>query len=131
MLHFFPRFFSLVIFSGFDTKCALFDKASVVNCSQVFLVPQPKYWCFAWMITSTCLSALVISLVWKYNKRIKYDFRSSIKKLIRKASFWRMNFFLSVVFIEYAVSWKTADGLLAIQVRLLTKANGIIRLDIG
>ena len=109
MLHFLPRLFLLVIFSGYDTKCALFEKASMVNCSQEFLVPEPMYWCYGWLFTSTCSSAIVISLVWIYRKRMKYSFSISIKKLIRKASFWRMNFFLSIVLIEYSVAWKSLD----------------------
>ena len=111
MLHFLPRLFLLVIFSGYDTKCALFEKASMVNCSQDFLVHEPKYWCLGWLTTSTFSSAMVISLVWIYRDRIKYSFRGSAMKLIRKASFWRMNFFLSVVFIEYTIAWQTSDKL--------------------
>ena len=111
MLHFLPRLFLLVIFSGYDTKCALFEKVSMVNCSQEFLVPDPHYWCFAWLATSTISSAIVVSLVWIYRDRIKYNFRISVKKLIKKASFWRMNFFLSVILIEYTIAWKTSNKL--------------------
>ena len=111
MLHFLPRLFLLVIFSGYDTKCALFEEASMVNCSQEFLVQEPKYWCFAWLATSTCSSVIVISIVWIYRKRINYSFRISVMKLIRKASFWRMNFLLSIVLIEYGIAWTTSDRL--------------------
>jgi hypothetical protein len=58
MLPFLPRLFLLVIFSGYDTKYALFEKASMVNCSQDFLLHEPKYWCLAWLTTSTFSSAV-------------------------------------------------------------------------
>ena len=109
LLHFLPRLFLLVVFSGYDTKCALFEKASMMNCSQEFLVAEPKYWCFAWQITSISLSTIVILLVWIYRKRIKYSFSNTIRKLIRKASFWRMNFLISIMFIEYIIALKTSD----------------------
>ena len=109
LLHFPPRLFLLAVFSGYDTKCALFEKASMVNCSQEFLVPEPKYWCNAWHITSICSSAIVILLVWIYRKRIEYSFSNTVRKLIRKASFWRMNFLLSIMFIEYVIACKTTD----------------------
>ena len=32
-------------------------------------------------------------------------------KLIRKASFWKMNFYLSIIFIEFTIAWKTSDKL--------------------
>lgn len=111
LLHFLPRLFLLAVFSGYDTKCALFEKASVVNCSQDFFLPEPKYWCYAWLITSTCSSAIVVLLVWIYRKRIKYSFSNTIRKLMRKASFWRMNFLLSIMFIEYTIAWETSDKL--------------------
>ena len=111
MLHFLPRLFMLVILSGYDTKCALFEKVSLMNCSQDFIVPEPKYWCLTWLTTSMCSSVTVILILWIHRKRIKYSFNTSLSKLIRKASFWRMNFFLTTILLEYAVAWKTTEKL--------------------
>ena len=59
LLHFVPRFFSLMVMSGYDTKCAVYENSSIFDCTQEFLVANPKQWilsCFVMSIlSSVCL----------------------------------------------------------------------------
>ena len=56
------RVISMVYFTVYDTKCMIFERASVVDCHQDGLWPDPESWILAWMFLSFS-SSLVFFII--------------------------------------------------------------------
>ena len=113
------RLFSLIVFSGFDQKCVILDKASILNCTQEFLVPRPERWVLVWMVTSLISSLFVIIILWLNQKQLNYSF-VSLKVLRKKGSFWSLNVFFVITIVYYGIRFDHENG--------MTKAMSILLL---
>jgi hypothetical protein len=71
LIHFIPRLFSLTIFSGFDSKCAFYENASIFNCTQEFFVTRPKQWILYWLVSSILSSICLYFICASRMKRIR------------------------------------------------------------
>lgn len=105
---FFPRLFTLVIHSGFDYKCVVFEKAHILNCTQEFLVPRPEHWILSWLANSIVSSVTLIFIVWLNQKQLNYSF-ASLKRLYKKGSFWSLNFLYLITCVYHTIRINGTD----------------------
>ena len=70
LLHFVPRFFGLMVMSGYDTKCAVNENASIFDCTQEFLVANPKQWILSWFVMSN-LSSICLCFICGAHKQLE------------------------------------------------------------
>ena len=89
-----PKFITTIFFSIFDTKCVLFEHASVINCSQKFFTPNPRHWVVAWLGLSFTSSFTFLLIVWCNRHELNYQLDKA-KKILRKGSFWSLFFYSS------------------------------------
>ena len=108
---FIPRSFSLLIFSGYDTKYALFEEASIINCTQRFIVSHPEHWVLAWLVISDASSLYFMIIVWFEYKHLGCSFYWTLKMLLKKASFWTMMFFFLITTMYYILRFDTTDAM--------------------
>ena len=107
---FIPRSLSLLIFSGYDAKCAMYEEASIVNCTQRWIVSHPEHWVLTWLVISNASSLYFIVVVWLLHKQLSQKFMT-LKKLYRKASFWTMIFYFIATAVYYGLRFDTTDGM--------------------
>lgn len=96
MLHFIPRLFCLVIFSGYDTKCAVYENTSIFDCTQEFLVTNPKQWILSWFLMSV-LSSIFFCYICGAYKHVQ------IRKLCCNVNFWGMMTLYFTTFTSFLV----------------------------
>ena len=97
-----PWFISTIFFSIFDTKCIIFDHASVVNCSQDFFVSNPRHWVLAWFSMSITSSTLLLIIVCSNHKMMNYQAKKA-KKIFKKGYFVSLLFLLLASIVYYGV----------------------------
>ena len=83
-----PWIISVIFFSIFDTKCVIFEQASVINCSQDFFISNPRHWISTWLFMSIISSFLVIFIIYINHKNLNYQSRSA-KTSTKKDHFTR------------------------------------------
>ncbi len=54
---------SLVNFTSYDTRCMIFEHASVIECHQDGLIPDPESWILAWILLSILSSIVVLCII--------------------------------------------------------------------
>ncbi|XP_028392511.1 uncharacterized protein LOC114517066 [Dendronephthya gigantea] len=97
-----PWFISTIFFSIFDTKCIIFDHASVVNCSQDIFIYNPRHWVFAWFSMSIVSSIILIFIVRANYRMIDYQ-TDKAKKIFKKGYFVSLMLLLLVSMVYYGV----------------------------
>ncbi|CAB4012026.1 Hypothetical predicted protein [Paramuricea clavata] len=97
-----PWLISVIFFSIFDTKCIVFEQASVINCSQNFFISNPRRWVSAWLFMSIISSLLLILIIRMNHKKLNYQ-RKKAKKIYKKGSFFSLIFLLVVSSVYYIV----------------------------
>ena len=110
LLHFIPRLIGVFIFSGYDTKCALYENASIFDCTQEFIVAGPKEWILFWLVMSIS-SSIILYFICSAHKRVK------IWTTCNNVSFWnRMILFLFTLVSFFMriinINWQDRDALL-------------------
>ena len=80
LFNFIPRLFGMVVFSGYDSKCAIYERASFFNCTQDFPVTQPKQW-MLYSLVMSILSSISLYFICDAGKQM------NIRKTCCKASF--------------------------------------------
>lgn len=103
----FFRVFSFIVYAGYDAKCFLYEETSIVNCSQEFLVHNPRYWVIAWLSIKVVSSIFLVLILCSNGEELNYcGIKSSFKKLKTKGSFWSMNvlFTFSLLYYSLAIS---------------------------
>ena len=96
------RFVSLIVFSTYDTKCVILERASVSNCHQDIYVPGPEIWTVVWMALSVLSSINFIAIVVDNMESRLLNFqRQKTKKLFRKGSFISLLLLLVLTTIYY------------------------------
>ena len=88
-----PKFITTIFFSIFDTKCVVFEHASVINCSQKFFTSNPGHWVVAWLGLSFTSSFTFLLIVWCNRHELNYQLDKA-KKIWKKGSFWSLMFLL-------------------------------------
>ena len=88
-----PWLISIIFFSIFDTKCIVFEQASVINCSQDFFISNPRHWVFAWLFMSIISSFLLILIICINHETLNYQYEKA-KKIYKKGSFFSLIFLL-------------------------------------
>ena len=82
------RFVSLIVFTTYDTKCVVVERASISNCNQDVYVPKPEIWILVWMAMSVTSSIHFICIVVDNMDSEHLNFqRQKAKKLLTKGSF--------------------------------------------
>lgn len=127
MAHFIPRLFCLVVFSGYDTKCLIYENTSIFDCTQEFLVTHPKQWILSWLVTSV-LSSIFLGFICDAHKHL------NIREKCCNGKFWIMAgpFFPSFMsFVAPITNIDSADMplLVAILVWCISTVWQIIYLD--
>ena len=97
-----PWLISTIFFSIFDTKCIVFEQASVINCSQGFFIANPRHWVFAWLLMSIISSLLLIFIVFFNRKKINYQTEKA-KKIWRKGYVGSFIFLLLTSLVYYII----------------------------
>ena len=105
---FFPRLFTLVIHSGFDYKCVIFEKANILNCTQEFLVPRPEHWILSWLANLIVSSVVFIFILCLNPKQLNYSF-ASLKGLCKKGSFWSLNVLYLITCVYHVIRISGTD----------------------
>jgi hypothetical protein len=102
LLHFIPRLFGVTIFSGYGTKCALNENASIFDCTQEFLVARPKQWILCWLVSSI-LSSFCLSFICGAHKQLK------IRKTCSNVAFWSMMILFFITSASFLVQIINTD----------------------
>ena len=110
--------FSLIIFFGYDVKCAVNERTTFVNCTPEFLVPHPKHWVTCWKAISITSSFIFIFIIWGNRKQLNYNFNGSLKKLCKKASFWSMNAFFVATVLYYLIRMDGSNTAMSVMLLL-------------
>ncbi|XP_028392512.1 uncharacterized protein LOC114517067 [Dendronephthya gigantea] len=97
-----PWFISTIFFSIFDTKCIIFDQASVVNCSQDFLISNPRHWVLAWFSMSLTSSVLLLLIIYLNYKKVNFQVEKA-KKIYKKGYFVSFVLLLLVSMAFYSI----------------------------
>ena len=97
-----PWFISVIFFSIFDTKCIIFEQASVINCSQDFFISNPRGWISAWLFMSIISSFLAFLIIYVNRKKLNYQ-STGAKKIYKKGSFFSLIFLLVVSSVYYFI----------------------------
>ena len=97
-----PWFISIIFYSIFDAKCVIFERASVVNCSQNFFTSSPEHWIFAWLSMSMVFSLVFILIVCLNHKKLNYQ-RGKAKRIYKKGSFGSLIFLLLISSVYYFI----------------------------
>ena len=98
----FPWLISTIFFSIFDTKCIVFEQASVINCSQGFFISNPRHWVFAWLLMSIISSFLLILIVRLNHKKLNYQTEKA-KKICKKGYVGSLIFLLLISLVYYVI----------------------------
>ena len=97
------RLFSCTFFIGFDQKCLLEEKASILNCTQKF-IDHDRNWILARLVISILSSFLYLFIIfWNY-ERLNYK-TALLKKLWRKGYFWSLIFYLVLTCTYYVLQF--------------------------
>lgn len=104
-----PRFLFLIVFSGYDFKCLVYEKASIVKCTQTFIFSNPKLFTFCWILISLISSLILVFIVWCNQERLNY----CQIKIHRKGSFWSLVVLLliTIVYYGFRIDSTTSDEL--------------------
>ena len=114
---FLPRLPSLIVYLGYDLKCAINELTTFANCTQEFLVQNPKNWVFYSKAISGVSSLLLLFIIWCNRKKLKCNFSRPFKLLIYKSSFWRTNGLFAFTFAYYIIRIDgSTDGSITILV---------------
>ncbi len=97
-----PKLISTIFFSIFDTKCVIYEHASVVNCSQDFFTSSPEHWILAWLSMSTVSSFIFILIVRLNHKKLNYQLGKA-KRIYKKGSFASLIFLLFISSVYYFI----------------------------
>ena len=104
-------------------KCVVVEKASITNCSQGFILPDPVKGAKAWVVISV-LSSIILLIVLCENscvtERCRWKICIGLIKLGKKGSFWSMNILLLVTFGYYVYVIVHMDGDKWISILILT-----------
>ena len=113
-------------------KCALFEEASLINCTQRFIVSHPEHWVLAWLVISNVFSLYFMIIVWFEYKHLGCSFYCTLKMLLKKASFWTMIFFFLFTTIYDILRFDTTDGMsVAMSLMLLLGVPPLSWLSFG
>ena len=113
-----PWFISIIFFSVFDTKCIIFEKASVVNCTQEFFTAKPEHWIFAWLFMSIVASVVFILIVRLNHKKLDYQVEK-LKRIYKKGSFCSLVFLLISSSVYYIIRIFTKSDKMSIAILAL------------
>ncbi|XP_028392781.1 uncharacterized protein LOC114517304 [Dendronephthya gigantea] len=97
-----PWLISTIFASVFDTKCIIFDHASMVNCSQEVFIAKPRHWVFAWFLMSIMSSALLLLIVYLNCEKVNYQIGKA-KKIYKKGYFVSLMFLTLVSLLFYSI----------------------------
>ena len=103
------RVTSIANFTVYDTKCMIFEHASMVDCHQEGLWPDPESWIFAWIFLSflSSLSFLIIS--WHgYKLGLLKFHRNKVSCAWKKSSF--VSLFLLIIPTSIYYAFRIASG---------------------
>ena len=85
------RFVSIFCFTAYDIKCMIFEHASVIDCHQDGLLPDPESWIFVWIFLS-CLSSSLFLIIFGCGYKLGFlKFRPD-----KICSAWRKSSFVSL-----------------------------------
>ena len=114
------RFVSLIVFSTYDTKCVILERASVSYCHQDVYVPRPEIWTVVWMALSVLSSIHFIAIVVDNMESRLLNFqRQKAKKLLTKGSFVSLLLLLLLTTIYYIFRAVVAPSTLSMAVLII------------
>ena len=121
-----PRLPTLVIYLGYDLKCAINEETTFVNCTQEFLLPNPKSWVLYWKTISSVSSLVLLFILWCDRKKLKYSFSKPLKLLKCKSSFWLTNALFAFTFVYYIIRIDGSDMQLSLALLIWWPATLLV-----
>ena len=114
-----PWCISTIFFSIFDTKCIVFEQASVINCSQGFFISNPRHWVFAWLLMSILSSFLLMLIVSLNHKKLNYQTKKA-KKICKKGYVGSLVFLLLISLVYYIIRiYSTKSDRISVSISIL------------
>ena len=127
---FLPRLPSLIVYLGYHLKCMINDETIFVNCTQQFLVSNPKRWVLYWKAVSGTSSLILLFIIWCNRKILNYRLSKPLKLLKCKSSFWLTNVLFAFTFVYYIIridgSTDGSDMLLSIALLMWWPATLLV-----
>ena len=123
---FLPRLPSLVVYLGYDLKCAINEETTFVNCTQKYLVTNPKNYVLYWKAISSVSSLVLVFILWCDRKKLKYSFSRPLKRLKYKSSFWLTNVLFAFTFVYYIIRIDGSDMQLSIALLMWWPATLLV-----
>ena len=108
------RLVTMVVYLGYDVKCAVIEGTTFANCTQEFLVPNPKNWVIYLKTLSITSSLTVLFIIWHNREELNYRFIRSFKSLCRNVSFLTTNVSFCFIFVYYIIRIDGSDLTLSI-----------------
>ena len=79
----------VIIFSTYDTKCVIWEHASVADCNQNVDKLKPEVWIFIWVVVSVSSSLLLMICFYFKNYFFKFE-KVKAKNVYKKGSCWSL-----------------------------------------
>ena len=117
---------TLMVYLGYDIKCAINEEATFANCTQEFFVKNPKNWVLYSKALSTLSSVILLFIIWCNRKEIKYKYCKRFRKMIIEARFWGNNFMFALTFVYYLIRYDKSDKQLSIALLLWWPATILV-----
>ena len=116
----------LIVYLGYDVKCAMEEEATFANCTQEFFVSNPKNWVLYSKTMSTSSSVILLLIIWYNRKKINYNYYKQFKDRIKKSTFWLNNVMFACTFVYYLIRFDTSDKQLSIALLLWWPATILV-----
>ena len=102
-LLFIARLPALIVYLGYDVKCAINEEATFANCTQEFFVRNPQNWVLYSKTMSTLSSLVLLFIIWCNREKLNFCFYRPFKRLKWRASFWWKNALFAFTFVYYII----------------------------
>ena len=122
---------TLVVYLGYDIKCAINEEATFANCTQEFFVKNPKDWVLCSKTISTSSSVILLYIIWLNRQKIKYKYCKRFRKMIKEAKFWGNNFMFALTFVYYLIRYDKSDKQLSIALLLWWPATMLVMYNLN
>lgn len=97
--------FCLAIRVVFDTRCLVDEKASVVNCSVKVIIASPQYLVILAQVTAVLNTVVVCATLHLKPPGIEFcGFRTALKRLVKRGSFWILTLSFVFVIVDYVLT---------------------------
>ena len=108
----FFRLLSMINFATYDTKCMIFERASVIDCHQDGLFPDTESWILAWIILSITSSIIFLYILYIANKlELLETFSNEMMRLKSSFASFTILSLLAIVFYVLRIVSKGLNGI--------------------